>query len=121
MAENMLNGKNLIPSATGPAGPIPHPAYCTPQCYAKGRRALSGSCQCRGCRGDAHGRGKKYAFDHGYLKYSPPGSRKPPLGPELPFPEELLAPIEDADRSTLIELMSPSKDAGHSGRPRKKL
>lgn len=77
-------------AATGPAGPIPHRAYCTPQCYAKGKSALSGCCQCKGCRGDAHGRGKKYAFDRGYLKYSPPGSRKPPLDQELLFPDDTL-------------------------------
>jgi len=68
MAQDRLEGRNLIPSATGPAGPIPHPAYCTPQCYAKGKRKLSGSCKCKGCRGGAHGRGKKYAFDHGYTQ-----------------------------------------------------
>ena len=98
MAENTLEGGNLIPSATGPAGPIPHPAYCTPQCYAKGKLELSGSCQCKGCRGGAHGRGRKYAFDHGYLKYSPLGSRMPPLDQELLFPEQPFAQIEAPDQ-----------------------
>jgi hypothetical protein len=97
MADNKLKGKNLIPSATGPPGPIPHPAYCRPQCYAGDKHGLS-ECQCKGCHGDAHGRGKKYAFDHGYLKYSPPGSRKPKPGQEPLFPEEPLTPIEDADQ-----------------------
>jgi hypothetical protein len=94
-AEVTLEEASLILAATGPAGPIPHPAYCTHQCYAKGKPELSASCECKGCSGKAHGRGKKYAFDHGYLKYSPPGSRKPPLDQELLFPEEPLAPIED--------------------------
>ena len=96
--ENTLEEGSLIPSATGRASPIPHRAYCAPQCYAKGMLALSGSCECRGCRGDAHGRGKKYAFDRGYLKYSLPGSRKPPHDQELLFSEEPLTPIEDAER-----------------------
>jgi hypothetical protein len=78
MGEGMLEKGNFIPTATGPAGPLPHPAYCTPQCYAKGKRELSESCQCKGCHGKAHGRGKKYAFDRGYLKYALPGCRKPP-------------------------------------------
>jgi hypothetical protein len=76
-------------SATGPAGPIPHPFYCTPQCYAKGKRELAKSCECRGCRGDAHGRGRKYAFDHGYLKLSPPGSRKLPTDQAQLFSDEI--------------------------------
>jgi hypothetical protein len=78
----------LSPSATGPAGPIPHRPYCMPQCYAKGKRALAKSCECKGCGGDAHGRGRKYAFDHGYLKYSPLGSRRTPSGQESLFPDE---------------------------------
>ncbi|MFP5236649.1 MAG: hypothetical protein ACLGSD_12170 [Acidobacteriota bacterium] len=82
---------NQLP-ATGPAGPIPHPAYCTPQCYAKGIRDRARFCECKGCGSKAHGRGKKYAFDHGYLKYSPPGSRKPPLGQEPLFPEANTSP-----------------------------
>jgi hypothetical protein len=98
MAQDRLEGRNLIPSATGPAGPIPHPAYCTPQCYAKGKRKLSGSCKCKGCRGGAHGRGKKYAFDHGYLKNAPPGSRKPPLDQEPLFPEQPSAEIEEPNQ-----------------------
>jgi hypothetical protein len=96
MAKNKLEGGSPILTATGPPGPIPHPAYCMPRCYAKGKLALSGSCQCRGCRGDAHGRGKKYASDNGYLKCSLPGSRKPPLDQELLFPEEPLTPKGDA-------------------------
>ena len=85
-------------AATGPAGPIPHRAYCTPQCYVKGKPALSGCCQCKGCRGDAHGRGRKYAFDHGYLKYSLSGPRKPPLDQELLFPEDPSPRTEEADQ-----------------------
>jgi hypothetical protein len=77
--------------ATGPVGPIPHADYCTPQCYAKGKRELSRSCECKGCNGDAHGLGKQYAFNHGYLKHSPPGSSKPKPGQEPLFPEEVLA------------------------------
>jgi hypothetical protein len=89
MTENELEGKDRIPSATGPPGPIPRRAYCASQCYERGKRKLSRSCTCKACHGDAHGRGKKYARDHGYLKDSPPGSRKTPLGQEeLPFPEE---------------------------------
>lgn len=98
MAESMLEGKNLIPSATGPAGPIPHPAYCKPQCFAKGKHGPSGTCQCKGCRGDAHGRGKRYALDHGFLKDSLPGSRKPPLDQEWLFPEKPLTQIEGPDQ-----------------------
>lgn len=90
--------RNLIPSATGPAGPIPHPAYCTHQCYAAGKPERSRSCECNGCHGDAHGRGKKYAFDHGYLKFSPPGSRRPPLDQERLFPDAPPTSIEDADQ-----------------------
>ena len=97
MAESTLEDKNAIPSATGPAGPIPHPAYCAPRCYADGKHGSSGVCRCKGCRGDAHGRGRKYAWDHGYLKNSLPGSRKLSLGPELPFPDEPLTPVEEAD------------------------
>jgi len=96
--ENSLKGGSPILTATGPPGRMQHAAYCTPQCYAKGKVSLSGSCVCRGCRGDAHGRGKKYAFEHGYLKYSVTGSRKPPLDQELLFSEEALTPIEDAER-----------------------
>jgi hypothetical protein len=77
-----------MPASTGPAGPIPHADYCTPQCYAEGKPERSKDCRCKGCQGDAHGRGKKYAFDHGYLKYSPPGARKPSLGQESLFSEE---------------------------------
>jgi len=85
---------DIVLSATGPAGAIPHPAYCTPQCYAKGIRERARSCECKGCDGKAHGRGKKYAFDHGYLKYSPVGSRKQPAGQEPLFPEESIAPVD---------------------------
>jgi hypothetical protein len=85
-----------ISSATGPADPVPRTPYCASQCYAKGKRELSKSCHCVGCHGDAHGRGKKYAFDHGYLKYSFPGSRKLPLDQELLFPEEPLTPLDEA-------------------------
>lgn len=97
-AEKMLEGESPIPRATGPRGSIPHPAYCTPQCYAKGKPARRGSCLCRGCRGDAHGRGKKYAFDRGYLKYSLLGSRKSPVDQELLFPEEPPDSVDDAER-----------------------
>lgn len=97
MAKNALEEGNPMPSATGPAGPIPHPDYCPHQCY--GNRALSGSCRCRGCHGKAHGRGWKYAFEQGYLKYLVPGYRKPPPDQEdLPFPDESPAAIEDADQ-----------------------
>ena len=99
MAENMLEAGIQIPTATGPAGPIPRRAYCTPQCYEKGKRKLSRSCHCKRCHGDAHGRGRKYAWNHGYLKDSPPGSRKTPFGQEPLFPEEPLTPIEDAYQS----------------------
>ena len=88
MAANTLEGERPIPSATGPAGPIPRRAYCTPQCYAKGKLKLSRSCKCKACHGGAHGRGKKFARENGYLKDSPPGSRKTPSDQEfLPFPE----------------------------------
>ena len=96
MAESTLEANNLIPSATGPAGPITRAAFCSRGCYANDKHGLSGACTCKGCHGNAHGRGKKYAFDNGYLKFSPPGSRKPPLGQELLFPEEPLTPIEGA-------------------------
>ena len=99
MTEKTLEGAAIRLSATGPAGPIPHASYCTPQCYAKGRREFSRSCQCKGCQGDAHGRGRKYAFDHGYLKYSPLGPRKPKPGQELLFPGEIPSPAELADQS----------------------
>ncbi len=98
MAENTLEGKNLIPSATGKAGPMPRTPYCTPQCYAKGKRELSKSCHCERCSGEAHGRGWNYAFEHGYLKDLPVGFRKPPLDQEELFPEEPHIPIEDADQ-----------------------
>jgi hypothetical protein len=101
-----LKEGNLIPRATGRAGPIPHPAYCTPQCYAKGKRVLSASCKCRGCRGDAHGRGRKYAFDHGYLKYSLPGSRKPPLDQELLFPDGEISPEQAMRQSKEVQWIS---------------
>jgi hypothetical protein len=94
MSMELSKKANKVLSATGPAGPIPHPAYCTPQCYAKGIRERARSCECKGCNGKAHGRGKKYAFDHGYLKYSPPGSRKPPADQEPLFPDESSAPVD---------------------------
>jgi hypothetical protein len=108
-----------MPSATGPAGPIPHPAYCTPQCYAKGKRALSTSCQCRGCRGEAHGRGKKYAFDHGYLKFSLPGSRKPPLDQELLFPEDPLTPLDEAGKPSKPTLIPWFPERWITAKPRR--
>ena len=80
--------KEPVLLATGPSGPIPHAAYCTPQCYEKGKRERRSSCEFRGCEGDAHGLGKKYAFDQGYLKHSPLGSRKPKPGQEPLFSEE---------------------------------
>jgi len=97
--EATLEGERLIPAAKGPVAPISHRAYCTPQCYAKGKRALSKSCQCKGCSGKAHGRGKKYAFDNGYLKYSPHRSRKLPLDQELLFPDDPFSPIVNVDRA----------------------
>ena|GEM_PF-1686465 len=90
---------NLPPSATGPAGSNPHPAYCAPRCYADDKHVGSRNCTCKGCHGDAHGRGRKYAWDHGYLKDSPRGSRKPPFGQELLFPEEHPAPIAMPNRN----------------------
>jgi hypothetical protein len=86
-----------VPVSPGPAGPIPRADYCTPQCYAKDKRNRSKHCLCKGCGGDAHGRGKKYAFDHGYLKYSPLGSRKPKSGQESLFPEENTESDRDVD------------------------
>jgi hypothetical protein len=91
MATNTLEDKKSVMRATGPAGPIPHANYCTPQCYAKGKRERRRECQCRGCKGDAHGRGKQYAFNQGYLKDSPPGSRKPTPDQEPLFSEEDIA------------------------------
>jgi len=96
MAESSLESTILIPSATGLAGPIPHPDYCAPQCYKKGK--LSKSCKCKSCNGDAHGRGWKYAFEHGYLSCSSPGYRKPPFDQEELFPDEPPIPIEEARR-----------------------
>ena len=88
--------KEPVKLATGPAGPIPHADYCTPQCYEKGKRELRSSRECRGCDGDAHGRGKKYAFDQGYLKYSPLGSRRPKPGQELlPLEEDIAEVVMD--------------------------
>ena len=98
MAENPLAGKNSSPSATGPAGPIPHRDYCKPQCY-KGARATAEFCQCKGCLGDAHGRGWNYAFEHGYLKYLPPGFQKTPPDQQELFPEELATAIGSADHT----------------------
>jgi hypothetical protein len=96
---NPLKGADIVSSATGPAGSVPHADYCTPQCYAKGKRELSGSCQCKGCQGDAHGRGKKYAFERGYLKNSPIGSRRSQPGQEPLFPEESPALVEATDQA----------------------
>ena len=98
MAVDILKDPGIVLSATGPAGQIPHPNYCMPQCYAKGKRDLSGSCQCKGCHGNAHGRGKKYAFDHGYLKHSPVVSRRPQPGQESLFPEGGPDPAEVVDQ-----------------------
>lgn len=85
MREHSSDSTILTPAATGPAGPVPHLDYCAPQCYKKGK--LSKSCKCKRCHGDAHGRGWKYAFEHGYLKCSPPGCRKPPFDQEELFPD----------------------------------
>jgi hypothetical protein len=77
-----------MPASTGPAGPLPRVNYCNEQCYSKGKLKRSRDCTCKGCQGRAHGRGKQYASDEGYLKSSPPGSRKPGTGQELlPFAE----------------------------------
>lgn len=100
MAENMLVGKNLTPSATGPAGPIPRRNHCTPQCYAKGKRKLARSCKCKSCHGKAHGQGKKYASEHGYLKDSD-YSRKPQPDQERLFPDELPIADENANLTTV--------------------
>lgn len=94
MAKKLSKEVDRVLSATGPAGPIPRTAYCTPQCYARGIRDRARSCECKGCGGKAHGREKKYAFDHGYLKDSPPGSRKVPTGQEPLFPEESTDPAD---------------------------
>lgn len=94
MAKELSKEADNVLSATVRAGPIPRPAYCTHQCYAKGIRDRARSCECKGCDGKAHGRGKKYAFDHGYLKISPAGSRKLPAGQEPLFPEESTAPVD---------------------------
>jgi hypothetical protein len=90
MAKDKLEEEEKEPVmvATGPAGPIPHASYCTPQCYEKGKRERRNSCECRGCDGDAHGLGMKYAFDQGYLKDSPFGPRKPKPGQVPLFSEE---------------------------------
>jgi len=89
MAEKVSEEKRPIPpTATGPAGPIPHPPYCRPQCYADGKHQSNRACQCKACGGDAHGRGRKYAFDHGYLRDSPPIFRKTPKDQEWLFPKE---------------------------------
>jgi hypothetical protein len=79
--------KNRIPSATGPAGPIPHRHYCAPACYA-GNPASTSDCKCKGCKKNAHGRGRQYAFENGYLKNSQPNLRKPPEDQEELFPDE---------------------------------
>jgi len=94
MRKNLSESTILTPSATGPAGPVPHPDYCRPPCYKKGK--LSKSCKCKGCRGDAHGRGWKYAFEHGYLSCSPHRYRKPPPDQEDLFPAEPFTPLEEA-------------------------
>ena len=96
MAKKTLEEKDSV-RRTGPAAPIPRVPYCKHPCYAQGKRKLSESCQCKGCNGDAHGRGKKYAFDNGYLKDSPSGPRKPKLGQtDIPF-EEIPAPNGEID------------------------
>jgi hypothetical protein len=94
---NRLHSTKSTSVATGPAGPIPHADYCAPQCYSKGKPEFSKDCQCKGCQGDAHGRGKKYAFDHGYLKYSLPRSRKLGSGQELLFSTEETDSVEVID------------------------
>jgi hypothetical protein len=93
MKDETLEEGNRNPRATGRPGPIPHPHYCAPQCY-NGKPELAKACECKGCGGDAHGRGRKYAFDHGYLKLSPPGSRKPPANQELLFLDDVENPAE---------------------------
>jgi hypothetical protein len=95
MKEHTPKEANRRTSSTGAPGSIPHPAYCTPQCYAKGKCDLAKSCECKGCWGDAHGRGRKYAFDHGYLKFSPSGSRKSPPNQESLFPDEIINPEQE--------------------------
>jgi hypothetical protein len=92
MAKKTLEEKDSVIRATGPAGPIPHVDYCKAQCHSKGKRERSETCECKGCNGDAHGLGEKYAFDHGYLKNSPSGPRKPKPG-QTPLPFEEIADI----------------------------
>lgn len=98
--------------ATGPAGPIPHRGYCTPLCYKKGK--LSKSCKCKRCRGDAHGRGWKYAFEHGYLTWSPLGDRKPPSDQEELFPDEPPTPIEEGAKPARPNLVLHQGTASES-------
>lgn len=87
MATDTLEKSERGKHATGPAALISRVYYCSSGCYDRKLRVGS-SCTYRGCEGDAHGRGKKYALDHGYLNDSLPGSRKPKLGQESLFPEE---------------------------------
>lgn len=97
MAKKTLEEKDSVRGKTGPAGSVPRVPYCKHPCYTQGKRKLSGLCECKGCNGDAHGRGKKYALDNGYLKDSPPAPRKPKLGQtDFPF-EEIPASDEGTD------------------------
>jgi hypothetical protein len=107
MADGTLEGKNQTPSATGSAGPISRAKYCTPQCYERGKRKRSRTCRCKGCGGDAHGRGRKYACDHGYINGSPVVFRRPPSEQRPLFPPE--SPASAARPDTDAEEKKPEK------------
>jgi len=87
MSVDEAESEDFLQPATGPAGRIPHTDYCTWQCYDKGKRENWAACDCKGCDGKAHGRGKQFALDHGFLKESPVPSRRSPADQEALFPE----------------------------------
>ena len=97
MGKKTLEEKGSVRSATGPAGPILRTAYCNERCYEGNWLNAGVFANARDVGGDAHGRGKDYAMDSGYLKDSPSAPRKPKLGQtDFPF-EEIPAPDGETD------------------------
>jgi hypothetical protein len=80
MALKVKEEDRPLPSATGAAGPSLRINYCTSSCYEAKHPAAGNACGCKGCNGNAHGRGRQYAFDHGYLKDLTHGVNKPKPG-----------------------------------------
>ncbi|WP_157477223.1 hypothetical protein [Granulicella tundricola] len=64
--------------ATGSPGNLPHPDYCKPRCYNGKKLRGKKKCECKRCKGKAHGLGYKNALAQGFLPHSMVGWHKIP-------------------------------------------